>query len=61
MGEGEFGEPAEHSDHDLQEASGNEAIELFVTAGQTLYFKVSAFSSTGEAIAYRLTAGLMRD
>ena len=59
--EGEFAEPVERSDQDLQEVSGNEAIELFVTAGQTLYFKVSAFSSTGGAIAYRLTAGLIPD
>ncbi len=59
--EGEFAEPSEHSDQDLQEVSGNEAIVLFVTAGQTLYFKVSAFSSIGEAIAYRLTAGLIPD
>ncbi|MCH7715799.1 MAG: hypothetical protein IH876_06695 [Gemmatimonadetes bacterium] len=60
--EGEFAEPSEHSDQDLQEVSGNEAIVLFVTAGQTLYFKVSAFSSTGGvAIAYRLTAGLIPD
>ncbi len=59
--EGEFAEPAERSDQDLQEVSGNEAIVLFVTAGQTLYFKVSAFSSTGGAIAYRLTAGLIPD
>ena len=58
--EGEFAEPAEHSDQDLQEVSGNEAIVLVVTAGETLYFKVSAFSSTG-AIAYRLTAGLIPD
>ncbi len=59
--EGEFGEPAERSDQDLQEVTGNEAIVLFVTAGQTLYIKVSAFSSTGTAIAYRLTAGMTRD
>ena len=58
---GEFAEPGERSDQDLEEVSGNEAIELAVTAGQTLYFKVSAFSATGSAIAYRLTAGLIRD
>jgi len=59
--EGEFAEPVERSDQDLQEVAGNEAIVLGVTAGQTLYFKVSAFSSTAEAIAYRLTAGLISD
>lgn len=59
--EGEFAEPVERSDQDLQEVAGNEAIVLVVTAGQTLYFKVSAFSSTSEAIAYQLTAGLIRN
>ena len=59
--EGEFAEPVERSDQDLQEVTGNEAIVLFVTAGQTLYVKVSAFSSTGGAIAYQLTAGLIRE
>ena len=59
--EGEFAEAAERSDQDLQEVTGNEAIFLFVTAGQKLYFKVSALSSTGGAIAYRLTAGLIPD
>ena len=59
--EGEFAEPVERSDQDLQEVTGNEAIVLAVTAGQTLYFKVSAYSSFGEAIAYQLTAGLIQD
>ena len=59
--EGSFGEAAERSDQDLQEVSGNEAITLSVTQGQTLYFKVSAFASSGGAIAYRLTAGLIPD
>ncbi len=59
--EGEFAEAAARSDQDLQEVTGNEAIVLFVTAGQTLYFKVSALSATGAAIAYRLTAGLIPD
>jgi hypothetical protein len=59
--EGEFAEPVERSDQDLQEVAGNEAIVLAVTAGQTLYFKVSAFLSTGQAIAYQLTAGLIRN
>lgn len=59
--EGEFAQPVERSDQDLEEVAGNEALVLVVTAGQTLYFKVSAFSSAGEAIAYRLTAGLIQD
>lgn len=59
--EGEFAEPVERSDQDLQEVAGNEAIVLDVTAGQMLYFKVSAFLSTGQAVAYRLTAGLIQD
>ena len=59
--EGSFGEAAERSDQDLQEVSGNEAITLSVTQGQTLYFKVSAFASSGGAISYRLTAGLIPD
>ena len=59
--EGAFAEPVERSDQDLQEVAGNEAIVLVVTAGQMLYFKVSAFLSTGQAVAYRLTAGLIQD
>ena len=60
--DGEFMEPAERSDQDLQDVLGNEAIMLSVTVGQTLYFKVSALTGgMGEAIPYRLLAGLMRD
>ena len=59
--DGEFMESTERSDQDLQSVSGNEAITLSVLEGQTLYFKVSAFSFAEGPIAYRLSAGLIPD
>ncbi|MCZ6917805.1 MAG: PPC domain-containing protein [Gemmatimonadetes bacterium] len=59
--EGEFSEAAERSDQDLQGTAGNEAITLTVQAGQTMYFKVSAFSSFSDTIRYRLSLGFMPD
>lgn len=56
--EGSYGDPVERSDQDLQEKGGNEALTLIVTQGQTIYFKVSAFSE-GAEIAYRLQVGFM--
>lgn len=58
--QGEYGEAMERSDQDLQGVAGNEAITITVTPGQTVYFKVSAFSA-GTVISYRLTAGLIPD
>ena len=59
--EGEYGEATQRSDQDLQEVMGNEAITLVVTQGQTLYFKVYAFSSSGDAVTYRLSAVVIPD
>ncbi len=58
--QGEYGESIERSDQDLQEQGGNEALTLIVGAGQTYYFKVSAFSE-GNAMGYRLQVGFMPD
>jgi hypothetical protein len=59
--EGNFSESAERSDQDLQDASGNEALTLSVSAGQTLYFKVSMFGSPDSPISYRLSIGFIPD
>ena len=59
--EGEFGEAVERSDQDLQGVNGNEALTLTVQAGQTVYFKVAAFSSSSEAISYRFSLGFIPD
>ena len=56
--EGDYGEPMERSDQDLQEKGGNEALTLIVSRGQRVYFKVSAFDE-GAEIAYRLQVGFM--
>jgi hypothetical protein len=58
--EGQYSEALERSDQDLQGINGNEALTLLVTPGQTLYFKVSAFSE-GTAIDYRLQIGFIPD
>jgi hypothetical protein len=58
--EGQYTEALERSDQDLQGINGNEALTLIVTAGQALYFKVSAFSE-GTAIDYRLQIGFIPD
>jgi len=60
FGEGEFTDPIERSDQDLQENGANEAITLVVEAGQTFYFRVAGFSD-GAAVAYRLQVGLIPD
>jgi len=59
--EGEFGDSVERSDQDLQGTSGNEALTLFVSPGQTLYFKVSMYGSPDSPISYRLSVGFMPD
>ena len=57
---GEYGEPIERSDQDLQGTSGNEALTLIVTAGQKVFFKVMAWNE-GAQIDYRLQVGFMPD
>jgi len=57
---GEYGEPVERSDQDLQGTSGNEALTLIVAAGQKVYFKVKAWDE-GAQIEYRLRVGFMPD
>ena len=59
--EGEFTDAVERSDQDLQGVNGNEALTLTVQAGQTVYFKVAAFSSSSEAIQYRFSLGFIPD
>lgn len=59
--EGEYVEAIERSDQDLQGVNGNEAITLSVQPGQTMYFRVSAFSSSSEAIQYRFSLGFIPD
>jgi hypothetical protein len=55
---GEFAEPMERSDQDLQGKGGNEALTLLVEGGEELYFRVSAFSE-GASIPYRLQVGFI--
>ena len=55
---GEFTQPLEHSDQDLQGNGGNEAVTLVVDPGRELFFKVSAFSE-GVSISYRLQVGFI--
>lgn len=55
---GEFTQPLEHSDQDLQGNGGNEAVTLVVDPGQEFFFKVSAFSE-GVSISYRLQVGFI--
>lgn len=57
---GSFAEPLERSDQDLQGSGGNEALTLVVSAGQELFFRVSAFSE-GAVVSYRLRVGLIPD
>ncbi len=57
---GDYGEPAERSDQDLQDTSGNEALTLVVTSGQKVYFKVKAWDEAAQ-INYRLQVGFMPD
>jgi hypothetical protein len=57
---GEYGEPVERSDQDLQGESGNEALTLIVSAGQKIYFKTKAWDE-GAQITYRLQVGFMPD
>jgi hypothetical protein len=55
---GEFTQPLEHSDQDLQGNGGNEAVTLVVDPGQEFFFRVSAFSE-GVSISYRLQVGFI--
>ncbi len=59
--EGDFSESAERSDQDLQDVTGNEALTLSVSPGQTLYFKVSMYGTPDSPISYRLSIGFMPD
>jgi len=55
---GDFTEPLERSDQDLQGTGGNEALTLVVEAGEEFFFKVSAFSE-GVSVPYRLQVGFI--
>ena len=58
--DGEYTEPMESSDQDLQGVSGNEALTLSVTKGEKVYFRVRAFSE-GSSLQYRLQVGFIPD
>jgi hypothetical protein len=58
--DGNFREPAERSDQDMQEVKGNESISMHVEAGQTIFFRVSSLFSGGP-ISYKITSGLIPD
>jgi hypothetical protein len=58
--DGNFREPAERSDQDMQEVKGNESISMHVEAGQTIFFRVSSLFSGGP-IPYKITSGLIPD
>ena len=57
---GDFTEPLERSDQDLQGTGGNEALTLAVEAGEEFFFRVSAFSE-GVSGPYRLQIGFIPD
>ena len=59
--DGNFSESAERSDQDLQDMTGNEALTLSVSPGQTLYFKVSMYETPDSPISYRLSIGFIPD
>ena len=56
--DGEFLEPAQRSDQDLQEDLTNEGITLAVRVGQKVHVRVSASSGSGGR--YRLSSSLMQ-
>ncbi len=55
---GEFFEPLERSDQDLQGNGGNEAVTLVVEDGDEFFFRISAFSGGGR-VPYRLQVGFI--
>jgi hypothetical protein len=57
--DGAFGEAVNRSDQDMQGVVGNESLTIQAAAGQTFYFKVSPAFDSGEAIPYRIRAGIM--
>ena len=57
---GQYAEPSERSDQDLQEKAGNESISVQAKAGQVLHFRVvPAFG--GGSIEYSITSGFIPD
>jgi hypothetical protein len=54
---GDFIEPAQRSDQDLQEDMSNEAVTIAVRAGQKVHVRVTAQSGSGGR--YRLSSSLM--
>jgi hypothetical protein len=55
---GDFGQPAERSDQDLQGDSANESLTVNVTAGQTVHVKVSSALSR-VTTKYRISSSLI--
>ncbi len=58
---GEYHEPAEHSDSDMQDVRANESVSFHVEGGQTVLFRVSTNSSGSEPIQYKLSSGIIPD
>jgi len=56
--EGNWAEPLNRSDQDMQGVAGNESLTVQATAGQTFYFKVSPVFG-GDQVSYRIRAGVM--
>jgi hypothetical protein len=58
---GDFTNPIERSDRDLQGVTGNEAVTVIVQPEQQVFFKVSAHWTEGGPTAYRLVVGFIPD
>lgn len=56
--EGNYGDDIARSDQDLQEKKGNESVSFEVTAGQTIYVRVTAISGDAQ-IDYKLITALI--
>ena len=57
--DGMFREPDQTSDQDQSGVMTNETVTVDVTAGQTVYVRVSPAFEGGSRAAYRITAGLI--
>ena len=57
--EGEYGEPVEASDQDMDGMMGNESVTLDVAAGDVLYLRVLIRFGGVDTIPYRVTSGLI--
>jgi hypothetical protein len=58
--DGDYTDPEQRSDRDLEGSSGNESVSISVTAGQTIHVKVSTVFTSGGSVAYRLSSGVLQ-